>query len=119
MTTETYRGAHAFTGLRARPRECHSHDTTVNRATTWRLQRTTMSSATTSTQASGYGELTGDTTRAHLYAEIFYPLVLSTSSCARILPASVDHRMGSPATGALHLRSSSDTVHSAFSFETI
>jgi hypothetical protein len=73
----------------------------------------------TSTQASGYGEPTSDRARAHLYAEIFYPLVLSTSSCAQILSTSVDHRAGSLATGALHLRSSSDTVHSAFSFETI
>ena len=89
---ETYRGAHAFTSLRAWPRECHGHDTMVNQAATWRLQRTTVSSVVTSTQASGYGEPTGDRARAHLYVEIFYPLVLSTSPCARILPVSVDHR---------------------------
>jgi hypothetical protein len=82
MTTETYRGAHAFSGLRARLRECHCHNTTVNQAAMWCLQRTTASSVATSTQASGYGEPTGDRARAHLYAEIFYPLVLSTSPYA-------------------------------------
>jgi hypothetical protein len=117
--TETYRGAHAFTDLRAWPREWHDHDSTVNQAATCRLQRTTTCSAVTSTQASGYGEPTGDRARAHLYAEIFYPLLLSTSPCWRILLASVDHRVGTPATGALHRRSSSDTVHSEFPFETV
>jgi hypothetical protein len=70
---ETYRGAHAFTGLRARPRECHGHNTLVNQATTCRFQRTTMSFVATSAQASGYGESTGDRAQAHLYAEIFLP----------------------------------------------
>jgi hypothetical protein len=60
MITETYHGAHAFTGRRARLRGCHSHETTMNRAATWRLQRMMVSSAATSTLASGYDEPTGD-----------------------------------------------------------
>jgi hypothetical protein len=71
-----------------------------------------VSSAATSTQVSGYEELTGDRARAHHNTEIFYPLVLSTSSHAKILPATRIAVRGSPTAGALHLRSSSDTVHS-------